>query len=105
MTKGMVVQFRRGRKTQKDKHFLIEIPGCDDRKKAEKYVGEEVIWTSPGKNKKMIKGVVASPHGNKGVLRCIFERGLPGQAVTTEVILEKKVSKETKKIVKKGDKE
>jgi len=27
----------------------------------------------------------SSAHGNKGVVRAIFEKGLPGQAVTTPV--------------------
>ncbi len=34
---------------------------------------------------KKIMGKVAAPHGNKGVLRVIFERGLPGQAIGTKV--------------------
>lgn len=83
MVKGKVIQFRRGRHTVKERHFLIEIPSCNDRAKAEKYVGKEVTWESPAG--KIIKGKVSGPHGNKGVVRVIFEKGLPGQAVTTEV--------------------
>ena len=82
--KALVVQFRRGRKTYHPRHFLIDV-GADSREKAEKFVGKEVIWTSPGKDKKQIKGKVAAPHGNKGLVRAIFEKGLPGQAVATEV--------------------
>lgn len=85
MTKGKVIQFRRGRHVVHERHFLIEIPGIDSREKAEKFVGKDVTWTSPGKLKKVIQGKVSSAHGNKGVVRAIFERGLPGQAVTTEV--------------------
>ena len=81
--KGKVIQFRRGRHTVHQKHFLIEVDGVDNREKASKLVGKIVEWKSPAG--KMIKGKVASPHGNKGVLRCIFEKGLPGQAITTEV--------------------
>lgn len=81
--KAKVVQFRRGRKTYHKRHFLIEIEGCSDRKKAEKFVGKQVEWKSP--SGKIIKGKVASAHGNKGVVRAIFEKGLPGQALTTEV--------------------
>lgn len=84
MTDGTVVQFRRGRKTVHKKHFLINV-GVDSREKAEKFVGKEVIWTSPGKLKKELKGKIAAPHGNNGLVRAIFERGLPGQALTTEV--------------------
>ncbi len=83
MTKGKVIQFRRGRKTVHEKHFLIEIEDISTRKDAEKFVGKEVIWKSSAG--KIIKGKVSSAHGNKGVIRAIFEKGLPGQAVTTEV--------------------
>ena len=83
MVNGKVIQFRRGLKTIHERHFLIEIPGVDSRKKAEKFVGKEVIWKSPAG--KEIKGKVSSAHGNKGVVRAIFEKGLPGQAVTTNV--------------------
>ena len=83
MTKGKVVQFRRGRHTVKEKHFLIEVDGSTNRESAGKFVGKEVTWKSPAG--KIIKGKVSSAHGNKGVVRAIFEKGLPGQAVTTEV--------------------
>jgi len=83
--KGKVVQFRRGRHTITEKHFLIEIEGVSSRKDAEKFVGKHVEWTSPGKNKKVIKGKISAPHGSKGIVRVIFEKGLPGQALTTSV--------------------
>jgi large subunit ribosomal protein L35Ae len=85
MTKGKVIQFRRGRHTVHKRHFLIEIDGVSSKKDAEKLIGREVSWTSPGKNKKIIRGKISAPHGNKGLVRVIFEKGLPGQAVTTEV--------------------
>lgn len=82
---GKIIQFRRGRHTIKEKHYLIEIPKVSDRKQAEKFVGKKVEWTSPGKNKKIIKGIISSAHGNKGIVRARFEKGLPGQAITTNV--------------------
>ncbi len=85
MVKAIVVQFRRGRKTFKPRHFLIEIEESDSREKADKFVGKEVVWTSPGKLAKKITGKISSPHGNGGVVRAIFEKGLPGQAIGTEV--------------------
>jgi len=83
MAKAIVIQFRRGKRTITPRHFLIEIDGVDSREKAQKYVGKEVIWTSPAKLE--IKGKVAAAHGGKGVIRAIFEKGLPGQAIGTEV--------------------
>jgi len=79
MVQAKVIQYRRGRKTQNPKHMLIEIPGIDSREKAEKFIDKNVEWTSPGK--KILKGRIASSHGNSGVLRVIFESGLPGQAI------------------------
>ncbi len=83
MTEGKIIQFRRGRKTIIEKHFLIEVKGISDRKEADKLVGKEVAWTSPA-GKKII-GKISAPHGNKGVVRAIFEKGLPGQSITTKV--------------------
>lgn len=80
--KGIVIQFRRGRKTVKERHFLIDV-GFKDREEAKKSVGKAVSWTSP--SGKVISGKISSAHGNKGLVRAIFERGLPGQAITTEV--------------------
>jgi len=85
--KGKVIQFRRGRHTIHERHFIIEVPEVKDRENAVKLVGKDVIWTSPGKLKKIIKGKISSAHGNKGLVRAIFEKGLPGQAITTEVEL------------------
>lgn len=85
MVKGIVVQFRRGRKNYTPRHFLIEVSGIDSREKASKYVGKKVEWKSNGKEPTTISGEVSSAHGNKGVLRALFEKGLPGQAIGTEV--------------------
>jgi len=94
MVTGTVIQFRRGRKTFKPRHFLLEVDGIDDRDKAKTFVGKSVSWASPGKEPKIIKGKVSSAHGGNGVMRAIFEKGLPGQAIGTEVKFES--SKEDK---------
>ncbi len=96
MVKGIVIQFRRGRKHYTPRHFLIEVEGVDSREKAAKFVGNVVTWSSPAK--KIISGKVASPHGNKGLLRCIFEIGLPGQSIGTEVVVGDAEVKVTKKV-------
>jgi large subunit ribosomal protein L35Ae len=83
MVSGKIVQFRRGRHTIHERHFLIEIDKIKTRKDAEKFIGKEVEWKSPAG--KIIKGKISSAHGNKGVVRAIFEKGLPGQAVATGV--------------------
>lgn len=77
------MNFRRGRRTYKPRHFIIQVDGIDKREKAEKLVGKAVSWKS--ESGKIINGKVASPHGNSGALRVIFERGLPGQAISQKV--------------------
>jgi len=84
--KATIVQFRRGRKTYKPRHFILDVQ-AKSREKAEKFIGKNVEWISPGKNKKIIKGKITSPHGNKGLVRAIFEKGLPGQAINDEIEL------------------
>ncbi len=81
--KGKVIQFRRGRHTIHEKHFLIEADGVSNREEAEKLVGKIVEWKSPAG--KIISGKISGAHGGKGLVRAIFERGLPGQAITTGV--------------------
>jgi len=83
MTKGLVVQFRRSRNNYTPRHFLIEIKECDNREKAAKFIGKDVEWKSPAN--KSIKGKIAAAHGNKGVVRAIFDTGLPGQSIGTSV--------------------
>ena len=83
MVNARVIQFRRGRHTVHERHFLIEIEGVASRDEASKFIGKDVEWKSPAG--KIIKGKISSAHGNKGAVRAIFEKGLPGQAVTTKV--------------------
>lgn len=80
--KGIVVQFRRSRHRIKERHYLLDL-GCQSRDEAKKMAGKAVIWKSPAG--KIIAGKISDAHGNKGLVRAIFESGLPGQAMTTEV--------------------
>ena len=60
-----------------------EVEGISKRADAEKLVGRAVEWKSPAG--RIIKGKISGAHGNNGVVRAIFEKGLPGQAITTHV--------------------
>ena len=82
--KGKIVQFRRGRHRIHERHFIIDV-NAKNKEEAGKFSGKEVVWISKGKNKITIKGKIAGSHGNKGLVRAIFEKGLPGQAVNDEV--------------------
>lgn len=79
---GVIIQFRRGRHTQHKRHFILDF-GMKNRKEAEKLVGKNVEWKTP--SGKIIRGKISAPHGNKGLVRAIFEKGLPGQALTTKI--------------------
>lgn len=83
MTNGRVIQFRRGVNTIRERHFIIEPEGAKNKKEAEQFIGKIVTWTSPAG--KIIKGKITASHGNKGLVRGVFERGLPGQALITKV--------------------
>ena len=80
--KAKLISFRRSLKRIHEKHYIIDA-GKKNRNDAEGLVGKEVVWTSNAGKK--IKGKISSPHGNKGMIRAIFERGLPGQAMNDEV--------------------
>lgn len=84
--KARVVQFRRGLRRIHERHFILDV-GAGSRDDAQKFSGKEVVWTSPA-GKKII-GKISSAHGNKGLVRAIFEKGLPGQARNTEVEVKK----------------
>lgn len=80
--KGIIVQFRRSRHRIKEKHYLLDL-GFTARDEAKKVVGKSVSWKSSAG--KVISGKISDAHGNKGLVRAIFESGLPGQAVTEAV--------------------
>ena len=80
---GIIASFRRGRHTQTTNQMIINANGVDNRDKASKLVGKSVVWKSPAG--KEIKGSVRSAHGNKGALRVLFEKGMPGQSLMTKV--------------------
>ncbi len=80
--KGLIVQFRRSRKVIKERHYLLDF-GAASRDEAKKMTGKIVEWKTP--TGKIIRGKISDAHGNKGLVRAIFEKGLPGQAITGDV--------------------
>jgi large subunit ribosomal protein L35Ae len=86
--KGIITNFRGSRRIKTGNQMIVEVEGVDSKEKAEKLIGKAVTWTSPGKKKTEIKGKVSAVHGNKGTVRVLFERGLPGQSLGTEVKIE-----------------
>ena len=80
---GTIVNFKGGRHTQNNYEMIVVVNGIDTKKKAEKLLKKEVEWTTPAGKK--IKGKVTKAHGNNGALRVKFEKGMPGQSISTKV--------------------
>ncbi len=81
--KAKIAHFRGGKHTQTNNHMLLVAEGIDNREKASKLVGKQVIFlTQKGS---AIAGKIASAHGNSGVLRAVFEKGMPGQSIGKDV--------------------
>ena len=81
--KGRIVNYRMGRQTQNPRHMIVKVDGIGDKGEADKLKGKKVTWTTPS-GKKM-EGEVAGAHGNSGAVRVRFKKGLPGQAIGSEV--------------------
>jgi len=63
--------------------MVIVVEGIDSIEKAKPLVGKKVTYvTESGKE---ISGKVSHTHGNKGAIRAIFDRGMPGQSLTKSV--------------------
>lgn len=80
---ALILSFRRGRHTQRTNQFLLEVEGVDSKAKAINLIGKKVVWISPAKKK--IYGKISGTHGNKGIVRAIFEKGLPGTALKNKI--------------------
>ncbi len=77
---ALIINYRRGRKTQTTNQMVILVPKYD-KDKAKTLIGKSVVYTCEGKDKKQIIGKITNIHGNKGAMRVLFERGMPGQAI------------------------
>lgn len=83
-TQGVIVNYRIGPKNQRSKECIIQFTNTKSVSEASRLIGRKVAWKS-GKNK--IIGKIVDTHGNKGLVRARFRRGLPGQALGTTIEL------------------
>ena len=65
--------------------MVIVVKGVNKKEDASKLVEKAVSWKSPAG--KEIKGKVRSAHGNKGAVRVLFEKGMPGQSIGNKVVI------------------
>jgi len=78
---GIITNYRIGPRTQYNDQALIKVLDASVQE-ARSLAGWKVFW--PEEDHK-IKGRLIRTHGNKGVLRARFNKGLPGQAIHTRV--------------------
>ena len=83
---GVIKNYKMGRHTQTTNQMIVVVSGIDNKEKAAKLVGKKVMYTNEIGNK--IAGEVRSAHGNNGALRVLFEKGMPGQAISKKVSIE-----------------
>lgn len=81
--KGTIVNYRGGKHTQKTNQLVVIAEDVKSKEEARKLMKKKVEWTTP--TGKKISGVVSKVHGNKGAVLVKFEKGLPGQALGTDV--------------------
>ena len=81
---GVVESYRRGPGTQRSRECIVRFRGVESWRDAARLVGKKVEWR---RGDLVIRGKVVSVHGRSGAVRVRFRRGLPGQALGTEVRL------------------
>lgn len=85
---GRISAFRGSFRRKSGNQMIVLIDSVTDKAKAQALVGKSVVWTSPGKDRKQLKGRISAPHGGKGAVRAIFETGMPGQSLGDVVKIE-----------------
>jgi len=81
--KGKVMNYRGGVNTQKANQMIIAPENCSNKEEAAKLLGKKVEWKTP--SGKILVGKVSRLHGRKGEVIARFKKGLPGQALGTEI--------------------
>jgi len=82
MLRGFIISYRRGPKTQKPKECLLKFPNIKSFSEASNLIGRKVAW--PVGKRKCI-GKIVAPHGKRGLVRARFRRGVPGEALGSQV--------------------
>ena len=81
--KAIVMNYKGSHKTQDPKRMILKISGVESKDAADKLKGKKAVWSSPSGKK--LEGIITKAHGNKGAVLARFEKGLPGQALGTEL--------------------
>lgn len=81
--KGRVVNYRGGVNTQRANQMIISPEKSSSKEEAAKLLGKKVEWKTP--SGKILVGKISRVHGRKGEVVARFKKGLPGQALGTEI--------------------
>lgn len=81
---GRIVNYRLGPRSQKPKECIIQFENVNSHSEASGLIGRKVTWKA-GKDE--LIGKVVALHGKKGLVRARFRKGVPGQALGTNVRL------------------
>ena len=81
---AVIKNYKLGSRTQTPKQYVVNIEGYD-RVKSSALLGKSCVWTSPAG--KTITGKIASVHGDRGAVIAKFDKGLPGQALGTKLLI------------------
>lgn len=82
LTKGIVVNYIIGPKTQRPKECILKFFNINSSKEAARLIGKKVAWHT---EKRKLIGKIVGLHGKNGLVRARFRKGLPGQALGTYV--------------------
>jgi large subunit ribosomal protein L35Ae len=80
--KGVIIDYRKGLKTQKSRECLISFSTIETVSGAGQLIGRKVAWPI---RERQCKGKIVALHGKKGLVRAIFKKGVPGQALGHQV--------------------
>ena len=81
--KARVLSFRRGRHTQKTNQLLLSVKDVASKSSASGFLGKRVVIRT--KSGREIYGKITALHGNKGVLRARFARGVPAEILGKDI--------------------
>ena len=79
---GFIVSYRMGPKTQRSKECVLKFPNVKSSSEAAHLIGRKVAWPV---GERKIRGKIVALHGDRGLVRARFRRGLSGKALGTPV--------------------
>lgn len=83
------ISHQRSQRRLHPRYALLEINNVKDRSTAEKYMRNAVYMCWTNKEGELVenRGVIMKHHGNKGIVRAIFERNLNPKALGQTVFV------------------